>query len=71
MTRFNIKNATRLWIEERNDCVAIHAQLADGTVKKCWRLKGSNITAEWALRQVAREQGMTIRQNGYSLEAVR
>lgn len=70
--RFNIKNTVRLWTEERNDCVAIHAEQADGTVKKGYRLKGSRITAEVHLRGIARAQGMTVRPYcGYELEAVR
>ncbi|TPM67428.1 hypothetical protein [Mesorhizobium sp. B2-2-1] len=71
-TRFNIKNTKRLWTEERNDCVAIHAEQNDGTVRKCYRIKSSNLSAALLLGQIARENGMIVREYcGYELEAVR
>lgn len=69
--RFSIKNTVCLWTEDRGDCVAIHAKQADGTIRKCYRLKGSNLSAKLLLTKLAREQGMTVRQRGWGLEAVR
>jgi len=69
--RFNIKDAIRIWTEERNDCVVIHAEQSDGSIRQNYRVKGSNITAEILLRKLARENDMTVHVVGYELEAVR
>ena len=72
MAKFNIKNVVRLWTEASRDSTAIHAELADGTVRHRYRVHDSDLAAELTITRLARENGMTVRiYRGYELEATK
>ena len=61
MSRLNI---VELILDLPRDRSEIHALLADGTQRQCYRVKSSHLSGTILFRALAREHGLTIDESG-------